>query len=138
VVSISDRPEETPGPEDPESPAERRGPPSEAEVQTEISREILRIHEESYGKGATAAHTYVGNGYVVVVLDDPELLPNEKFLLDNGKRDTVMQVRTQYQHAIQASFRAAVERATGRRVVGFASTTNFEDHRFVAEIFRLE
>jgi uncharacterized protein YbcI len=138
VVSISDRPNNTPGPEDPESPGERRGPPSEAEVQTEICREILRIHEESYGKGATAVHTYVGNGYVVVVLDDPELLPNEKFLLDNGKHDTVAQVRTQYQHAIQASFRAAVERATGRRVIGFASTTNFEEHRFAAEIFRLE
>jgi uncharacterized protein YbcI len=138
VVSISDRSEETQGPEDPQSPAERREPPSAAEVQAEISREILRIHEESYGKGATAAHTYVGNGYVVVVLDDPELLPNEKFLLDNGEHDTVVQVRTQYQHAIQASFRAAVERSTGRRVVGFASSTNFDEHRFVAEIFRLE
>jgi uncharacterized protein YbcI len=138
VVSITDRPEETQGPEDPEASAEHREPPSEAEVEDEISREILRIHEESYGKGASAAHTYVGSGYVVVVLDDPELLPNERFLLENGDRDTVAQVRTQYQHAIQASFRAAVERATGRRVIGFASTTSFDDHRFVAELFKLE
>jgi hypothetical protein len=43
-----------------------------------------------------------------------------------------------YQHAIQASFRAAVERATGRRVIGFASMTSFDDHPFVAEIFKLE
>jgi uncharacterized protein YbcI len=137
VVSITDRPEETQGPEDPEASAEHREPPSEAEVEDEISREILRIHEESYGKGASAAHTYVGSGYVVVVLDDPELLPNERFLLENGDRDTVAQVRTQYQHAIQASFRAAVDRATGRRVIGFASSTCFDDHPFVAEIFKL-
>ena len=138
MVSISERPEETEGPADPERPDERRGPPSEQEVQDEIAKEILRIHEESYGKGATEAHTYLGNGYVIVVLDEPELLPNEKFLIENGHRDTVTQVRSQYQNAIQTSFRAAIERATGRRVIGFASTTSFDEHRFVAEIFKLE
>ena len=98
----------------------------------------MRIHEESYGKGASKAHTYLGNGYVIVVMDDPELLPNEAFLLENGKHDTVVQVRTQYQHAIQATFRAAVERATGRKVIGFASMTSVDEHPFVAEIFKLE
>jgi hypothetical protein len=46
--------------------------------------------------------------------------------------------RTQYQHSIQASFRAAIERATGRRVTGFASTANMDEPRFVAEIFKLD
>ena len=143
MVTIPDRPDErdtedTRGPEDPGDPSQARQPPSEQEVEDEISREILRIHEESYGNGAGGAHTYLGNGYVVVVLDDPELLPNEKFLLDSGKHDTVVQVRSQYQHAIQATFRAAIERATGRKVIGFASTTSFDEHRFVAEIFKLE
>jgi uncharacterized protein YbcI len=107
-------------------------------VQEAISREILRIHEESYGKGAGEAHTFVGNGFVVVVLDDLELLPNEKFLVEHGKYETVLQVRTQYQHAIQASFRAAIERATGRAVTAFASTTSMDEPRFVAEIFKLD
>ena len=115
-----------------------REPPSEQEVINEISREILRIHEESYGKGAGKAITFLVENFVTVVLDDPELLPNEKFLIDNGKHDTVMQVRTQYQHAIQASFRAAIERAIGRKVIGFASTTSVDEPRFVAEIFKLE
>jgi uncharacterized protein YbcI len=138
VVSIPDRPENVEGPADPERADERRGPPSADEVREEISREILRIHEESYGKGAEEAHTYVGDGFVVVVLDNLELLPNEKFLVEHGKHETVMQVRTQYQHAIQASFRAAIERATGRTVIGFASTTSVDEPRFVAEIFKLE
>jgi uncharacterized protein YbcI len=135
---MPDRPDDAQGPADPESAGERREPPSEAEVENEVSREIMRIHQESYGKGASAAHTYIGNGFVVVVLDDPELLPNEKFLVESGERDTVVQVRSQYQRAIQASFRAAVERATGRRVIGFASSTSFDEHPFVAEIFKLE
>jgi uncharacterized protein YbcI len=131
-------PEDRKSPDDPEAPGKRRGPPSEEEVRDEISSEILRIHEESYGKGASEAHAFVANGYVVVVLDDPELLPNEKFLIENGRHDTVVQVRTQYQQAIQTSFRAAIERATGRKVIGFASTTSVDEHRFVVEIFKLD
>jgi uncharacterized protein YbcI len=138
VVPIPDRPEDIEGPADPERTEDRRGPPSTGEVRDEISREILRIHEESYGKGAGEAHTFVGNGFVVVVLDDLELLPNEKFLVEHGKYETVLQVRTQYQHAIQTSFRAAIERATGRTVTAFASTTSMDEPRFVAEIFKLD
>jgi uncharacterized protein YbcI len=138
VVSIPDRRPDTEGPADPGDPEERRGPPSADEVTDEISREILRIHEESYGNGAAKAHAYVGDGFVIVVLDELELLPNEKFLVENGKTDTVIQVRTQYQHAIRATFSAAVERATGRRVVGFASSTSMNEPRFVAETFKLE
>lgn len=138
MVPISDRPEDLEGPADPERAEERRGPPTAEEVRDEIAREILRIHEESYGKGAGRAHAFIGEGFVVVVLDELELLPNEKFLIDHGRHETVIQVRTQYQHAIQASFRAAIERATGRKVVGFASTTSMDEPRFVAEIFKLE
>ena len=49
-----------------------------------------------------------------------------------------MEVRTRYQHAIRSSFSAAVERATGRTVIGFASTTSIEEPRFMAEVFKLE
>jgi uncharacterized protein YbcI len=123
-------------PEDPSEPSSRRDPPTSEQVEKELAREILRIHEESYGKGARNAQTIVAGDWVVVVLDEMELLPNEKFLVDNGKADSVAQVRTQYQIAIQSSFRAAVERATGRTVIGFTSATAIEDG-FVAEIFKL-
>jgi uncharacterized protein YbcI len=75
--------------------------------------------------------------WVVVLLDELELLPNEEVLVESGKADTVTQVRMQYQQAIQSSFRAAVERATGRTVIGFTSATSVEESRFVAEIFKL-
>jgi Na+-translocating membrane potential-generating system (MpsC) len=80
----------------------------------------------------------MGDDFVVVILDELELLPNEKVLVESGKQDTVIMFRTQYQHSIQASFRAAIERATGRRVTGFASTANMDEPRFVAEIFKLD
>jgi uncharacterized protein YbcI len=80
----------------------------------------------------------MGDDFVVAILEDLELLPNEQILVESGKEDTVIMVRTQYLHAIRASFGAAIERATGRRVIGFASTTSMDEPRFVAEIFRLE
>jgi uncharacterized protein YbcI len=138
VLAIPQRPGETQGPADPSGPDERREPPSEAEVKDEVAREVLRMYEESYGKGATKAHTYLGEDFVIVVLDELKLMPNEQFLVEKGRRDVVLTVRTQYRHAIQAGFRAAIERATGRRVIGFASTTSLDEPRFVAEIFKLE
>ena len=74
---------------------------------------------------------------MIVVLDDIELLPNERFLAERGQQELVTQVRTQYQVAVRANFSAAVERATGRTVVGFASTTTLGDPSFSVEIFRL-
>jgi uncharacterized protein YbcI len=141
VVPITDRPEDQRG--SPErGPADPGGPesaaPTEQEVRDEISREIHDIYEKSYGKGAGMAEAFVGDGWVIVVLDALGLLPNEEFLVGKGKQDTVAHVRTLYQHAIQAPLRAAVERATGRNVTGFASTTNVDEPRFAVEIFKLD
>lgn len=138
MVPDPDRSEGGQGPEDPGRPEDARQPPTRNEVRDEVAREILRIYEESYGTGAENAETLVGDNWVIVVLDGLLLLPNEQFLVDNGQQDTVMEVRTRYQHAIRSSFSAAVERATGRTVVGFASTTSLEEPRFMAEVFRLE
>ena len=135
MVPDSDRSQ---GPQDPGRPEDARQPPSLEEVRDEVAREILRIYEESYGTGAANAETLIGENWVIVVLDGLQLLPNEQFLVENGQQDTVMEVRTRYQHAIRSSFSAAVERATGRMVVGFASTTSVEEPRFMAEVFRLE
>jgi len=130
-------PDQSQGPADPSDPRDRAQDPSANEVRDEIALEILRIHEESYGRGAALAETHISDDWVIVVLDQLELLPNEQFLVDKGQLDTVTHVRHQYQLAIQDTFRAAVERATGRRVIGFASTTSVGDERFMVEIFKL-
>jgi uncharacterized protein YbcI len=112
--------------------------PSEKEVTDAIARDILRIHEKAYGRGAKAAHSKLVGDFVIVVLDGLDLLPNEEFLVANGQREAVAQVRTRYQAAIQAPFSAAVERATGRKVIGFQSTTSVDEPAFMCEVFKLE
>jgi uncharacterized protein YbcI len=128
---------EAEGPEDPGDPGAPRPPPNQEQVRRELAREILRIHEQSFGKGAGKLTAIVEGDWVVVLLDDVELMPNERFLIEHGEAETVTRVRMQYQLAIQSSLRAAVERATGRTVVGFTSAPSVEEPRFVAEIFKL-
>jgi uncharacterized protein YbcI len=102
-----------------------------------LATELLEIHRESYGKGASAARVHILDDLVVCLLDDIELLPNEEFMVTAGQGDAIVEMRSRFQLAIETTFRAAVERATGRRVVSFASNTKLDDVNWVIETFRL-
>jgi len=106
------------------------------DVERALADELLRIHLETYGKGAGSAKALVSDDIIVVMLDDLELLANEEFLVGAGEAQAVIEVRGRYQQAIETTFRGAVERATGRRVVSFASVTKL-DPNYAVEIFRL-
>lgn len=106
------------------------------QIERELADELLRLHTESYGKGAEAARVHLIDDLVVCLLDGVELLPNERFLIESGEEQGVLEVRARYQQAIESTFSAAVERATGRRVVSFTSQTKL-DPDYSVEIFRL-
>ena len=115
------------------------GQPAEQGVADAIAKDLMRIHEDSYGRAAKAARSHLIDDTLIVLLDGLELLPNERFLVSKGHSDTVSHVRSQYQKAIEPTFRAAVERATGRRVRSFSSHVHLgDDDAFIVEIFRLE
>lgn len=126
------------GPADPEPQQTNVAGPTAQEIADEICRDLLAIHRESYGGSVESAEAHLLGDTVIVLLDGLELLPNEEFLISEGHEEAVANVRTQFQKAIEPTFRAAVERATGRRVIGFTSHVQLEEPRFMAEIFRLE
>src|SRR3954470_7507626 len=101
-----------------------------------LAEEILSIHRETYGKGAERTDAYLTGDSVVCFLDGLELLPNEAFMLERDMGDAIVDIRERYQEAVGATFIAAVERATGRRVTSFLSKMSLNPH-FVVEIFRL-
>jgi uncharacterized protein YbcI len=102
----------------------------------EIGREILRVHEEAYGTGATQTEVYVV-GDVVLVIMDVEISTAERTLLDAGRADAVKVTRETFQAAIAPTFVAIVERATGRTVVSFVSHMNI-DPLYSVELFRMQ
>jgi uncharacterized protein YbcI len=106
------------------------------EVVEELGRELLAIHRESYGTTADSARVYLLGDDVVVFLDGLQLQRNEEFLIDKGRADLVLATRSAFQQSIETTFKAAVERATGRVVNAFLSSTHLDPH-FCVETFRL-
>ena len=93
-------------------------------------------HEDYYGASAQTVRVHLLEDTVVCFLDDLQLTPNEEFLIAAGRERAVIELRNEYQQAIGATYRAAVERATGRRVISFISATKL-DPNYAVEIFRL-
>ena len=116
---------------------EDAGPtPIDGALRSAISQAIVRIHAEHYGKGATQAKTYAWDNLVVTVLRDV-LTTAERTLVGVDRADTVREVRTTFQFSLEETFRTAVERLTGRRVLSFMSQID-PDNGLGVEVFVLE
>jgi uncharacterized protein YbcI len=96
-----------------------------------ISKEIVRLQAEYYGKGPTRAKTYIVEDLVVVVLEE-SLTRAEKTLAERGEREAIAHIRRRFQEQMADEFTTVVERATGRKVRVFLSQTNIEQDVSVA------
>ncbi len=92
--------------------------------------------KELYGKGPTAAKSFINDEYVLTVLEGG-LTRNEETLLAAGRDDVVRDYRLSFQQAIRAEMCGAVERITGRQVLDYHSQIVFEPPRSF-EIFVLD
>jgi uncharacterized protein YbcI len=95
------------------------------EIRATISREIVRLQAEYYGKGPTRARTYLVDDLVVVVLEE-SFTRAEKTLAERGEREAIQHIRRRFQQQMAESFTSVVEQATGRRVRVFLSETDIE------------
>jgi uncharacterized protein YbcI len=95
------------------------------EMRATISREIVRLQAEYYGKGPTRARTYISDDLVVVVLEET-FTRAEKTLAQRGEGDAIQHIRRRFQQQMADNFISVVEQATGRRVRAFLSDTHIE------------
>src|ERR671911_2384091 len=95
------------------------------EVRAAISKEIVRLQAEYYGKGPTRAKTYIMDDVVVVVLEE-SFTRAEKTLAERGEREAIQHIRRRFQQQMADSFIGIVEQATGRRVRAFLSETDID------------
>jgi uncharacterized protein YbcI len=106
-------------------------------VRAEISREIVRIYKEQFGRGPTKARTDFAGPDLVVCTLESSLTPVERRLAELGEHQRLRDTRLYFQHATETEFRQVVERILGRRVRGFISGLDtIED--ISAEIFYME
>ena len=95
------------------------------EVRATISREIVSLQAEYYGKGPTRAKTYIVEDLVVVLLEE-SFTRAEKTLAERGEKDAIEHIRRRFQQQMADDFTSVVEQATGRKVRAFLSETNID------------
>ena len=101
-----------------------------------ISRRIVQLHKEFYGKGPTKAKTYYHDDLVVVLMRGG-FTRVEETLLQSGRGESVKQQRHDFQQAMFAPFRQVIEEETGRKVVAFMSSSH-QHPDLLGELFVLE
>lgn len=117
--------------------AEDRLPEREGPLLEEISRRIVQLYKESYGKGPTRARTYWHDDVITVVVRGG-FTPDERTLREAGRGEAVLEHRVQFHQAMRTRFRQEVEQLTGRTVIGVMSGVQVEEPEMAAQVFVLE
>jgi uncharacterized protein YbcI len=105
-------------------------------VRGAISNAMVGLKKEFYGKGPTKAKTFLNDNYVFCVMEGG-LTRNEETLVARGQEDLVRNYRLRFQEAMEDSTVEAIQRITGRRVIGYHSQIVFNPER-AFEIFVLD
>lgn len=99
-----------------------------------ISREIVRIYADYFGRGPTKAKTHWHDDLIVVVLEDC-FTRAERVLVDGGRFEQVRINRQAFQDQIEPLFRETIEKVTGREVEACLNQINSDG--VAAEVFLL-
>jgi uncharacterized protein YbcI len=105
------------------------------DVLSAISDGMVALLKEFYGRGPTRTKSYYQDDLVVCLLRGG-FSRVEQTLLDGGRGDAVIHQRMEFQALMRARFEEVVERATGRKVIGFMSG-NQQGPDIMSEVFIL-
>jgi uncharacterized protein YbcI len=95
------------------------------ELLAAISKMIVSILREHYGRGPMKAKTYVLDDLVVCVLRNG-FLAIEETMMAEGRGDDVVEMRHDFQRMMGERYKAEIEKLTGRKVVAFLSQAHIE------------
>jgi uncharacterized protein YbcI len=101
-----------------------------------ISNGLVALHSKYYGKGPTEAKTYLVDDTVICVLRGG-FTTVERTLIDQGRSSAVLQIRREFQSALETEFRSVVETALDRKVIAYISEVHTNPDLAV-ELFMLE
>jgi uncharacterized protein YbcI len=106
------------------------------EMRAALSNALVALMKEFYGKGPTAAKSFINDEYLLTVLEGG-LTRNEETLIADGQSDLVRVYRLAFQQSVREQFVSAVERITGRKVLDYHSQIVFDPPRSF-EVFVLD
>jgi uncharacterized protein YbcI len=106
-------------------------------IRAEISREMVRLYKQLFGRGPTKARTEFAGPDIVICTLENTFTPAERSLADLGEYQRLRDTRMYFQAATHGRFTEIVERLAGRRVRAFISGLDAEED-VCAEVFYLE
>jgi len=115
--------------------ADSAGKSAHGATMAAISRRIVHLLKEYYGKGPTKARTFHW-GELVVVLLSGGFTRAEQTLLEEGRERAVIDQRAELQSVMRPRFKRVIEEELNREVIAFMSA-NHHDPDFNAELFIL-
>src|SRR3954471_2642356 len=90
-------------------------------IRAEISREMVRLYKELFGRGPTKARTEFAGPDIVICSLENTFTPAERSLAEMGEHQRLRDTRMYFQAATADRFREIIERLTGRKVRAFIS-----------------
>jgi len=106
-------------------------------ILADISREMVRLYKEQFGRGPTRVRTdWAGADTLVSRLEDT-LTPAEQNLVKFGEHQRVRDLRMFFQYASVREFCEPIERLTGRKVRAFLSAVDTQANGMAMETFLL-
>jgi uncharacterized protein YbcI len=112
------------------------GREASGDIRANISRRMVQLHKEYYGRGPEKAKTFY-NGDIVVVIMRGGFTRVEETLLREGRGASVIQQRSDFQEVMTDHFSEVIEQETGRKVVAMMSGSH-QHPDLLGEIFVLE
>jgi uncharacterized protein YbcI len=109
---------------------------SAGDARANISRRLVQLHKEFYGRGPTRAKTYCSDDLVVVLMRGG-FTQVEETLLQAGRGDSVIRQRADFQGVMLERFNEVIEQETGRKVVAMMSGSH-QRPDLLSEVFVLE
>src|SRR5947199_10283433 len=120
-----------PQPEDIADPKEPAAEPA-GTLRADISREIVRLYKDHYGKGPVRCRTYLEPETVTVVLGGG-YTRSEQTLFEDGKWHEVRGARQICQDSMEEGFVELLEQLPGRQAAAFMSAKR-QDPGFAVEL----
>jgi uncharacterized protein YbcI len=103
----------------------------------ELSRAMVRIYKERFGRGPTKAHSVYATSDLLIATLENSLTPAERSMAEMGEHQRLRDIRMFFQYATEQEFVGAVEQITGRTVRAFVSGIDTRED-VSSEVFYLE
>ena len=114
-----------------------RAEPAEVDALPQVSREIVRLYEDVFGRRPEKARSQFAGQDTLICTLEGTMSPRERKRVEMGGQERMRYIRMFFRHSTDTRFRSAVEDILGRRVRSFASSIDPEQD-ISSEVFYFE